>query len=52
MRNGATPVRPSWASDELFPFASQWYRTPDGHQMHYVDEGEGTPIAFVHGNPS
>ena len=52
IRNGATPVRQSWVSNDLFPFASQWYRTPDGHQMHYIDEGEGAPIVFVHGNPS
>ena len=43
-RNGATPVRPSWVSNDLFPFDSQWYQTPDGHQMHYIDEGEGAPI--------
>ena len=48
----AAGARPSWVSDDLYPFASRWYRTLDGHQMHYVDEGAGSPIVFVHGNPS
>lgn len=46
------PGRPNWVSDEMFPFESRWRQTADGHQMHYIDEGEGTPIVFVHGNPS
>lgn len=29
----------------------RWFRTRSG-QMHYVDEGEGEPIVFLHGNPS
>lgn len=34
-----------------FPFASQ-YLTVHGSNMHYVDEGEGDPILFLHGNPT
>lgn len=45
-------TRPPWMSDELFPFRSQWFTTPDGHHMHYVDEGSGPAIVFLHGNPS
>ena len=45
-------TRPDWVSDELFPFTSRWHRTSDGHRMHYVDEGAGDPIVFVHGNPA
>ena len=52
MEKEGEPVRPSWVSDEMFPFESRWFQTPDGHRMHYVDEGEGSPIVFVHGNPS
>ena len=44
--------RPAWVSDEMFPFQSKFYTTPSGHKMHYVDEGEGKAIVFVHGNPS
>lgn len=36
---------------EQYPFESHW-RDLDGLQYHYIDEGEGTPILFVHGNPT
>jgi len=35
----------------LYPFQSRWL-TIDGHRCHYVDEGCGEPIVFVHGNPT
>ena len=44
--------RPDWVSDEMFPFESRFTTTPRGQQMHYVDEGSGEPIVFVHGNPA
>lgn len=44
--------RPEWVSDAMFPFESRFFDTPDGHRMHYADEGEGSPIVLVHGNPS
>lgn len=47
--NGA---RPDWVSNELYPFESRFFDTPDGQRMHYVDEGDGPAIVFVHGNPS
>ncbi|MBK5969142.1 hypothetical protein CCR91_10245 [Thiorhodovibrio winogradskyi] len=43
--------RPAWVSDRLYPFASRWFETPRGW-IHYIDEGQGTPLVFVHGNPS
>ena len=45
-------VRPAWLSDDMYPFASRFFATAAGHRMHFVDEGEGEPIVFVHGNPS
>ena len=45
-------TRPNWVSDEMYPFESRFFTTGDGHQMHYVDEGAGHPVIFVHGNPS
>ncbi|MDE2694892.1 MAG: alpha/beta fold hydrolase [Chloroflexota bacterium] len=45
-------TRPEWVSGAIYPFDSRFFDTPDGHRMHYVDEGEGSPIVFVHGNPS
>jgi haloalkane dehalogenase len=34
-----------------FPFESNYVEVL-GSQMHYVDEGEGDPILFIHGNPT
>jgi len=42
--------QPSWVNKELFPFESRWI-TVDGHEMHYIDEGSGDTILFVHGTP-
>ncbi len=40
----------SWINRELYPFESRFIDI-DGQQMHYIDEGEGTPILFSHGTP-
>ncbi|MEO7273676.1 MAG: alpha/beta fold hydrolase [Vicinamibacterales bacterium] len=34
-----------------YPFASHWATVPAG-RLHYVDEGSGPPLVFVHGTPS
>jgi haloalkane dehalogenase len=34
-----------------FPFESKFIEV-HGSQMHYLDEGEGDPILFLHGNPT
>lgn len=39
----------TWQS--LYPFCSQHLSLGDV-RMHYVDEGEGRPLLFVHGNPT
>lgn len=44
--------RPDWVSSKMFPFESKHFETPSGHQMHFVDEGAGEPVVFVHGNPA
>ena len=44
--------RPAWVSDSMFPFKSRYFPAESGHSMHYVDEGDGEPIVFVHGNPA
>ena len=36
----------------MFPFESRFFTTAQAHQMHYVDEGGGEPVVFVHGNPA
>jgi len=35
----------------LFPFESRWFESEVG-RVHYLDEGEGPPILFLHGNPT
>ena len=49
---GHSATRPEWLSGKMFPFESRFFTAPSGHEMHYIDEGEGKPIVFVHGNPS
>lgn len=40
---------PSISAD--FPFASK-YLEVHGSKIHYIEEGEGDPILFLHGNPT
>jgi haloalkane dehalogenase len=35
----------------LYPFQSRWFDSSRG-RVHYVDEGDGPPIVFCHGNPT
>lgn len=42
---------PAWLDRSLYPFSSHWFESADG-RMHYIDEGVGTPIVFVHGTPT
>jgi haloalkane dehalogenase len=41
----------AWINREEYPFKSHFYKTSRG-KMHYVDEGKGEPVVFIHGNPS
>lgn len=36
---------------EEYPFAPHWLPL-EGARLHYVDEGTGPPLLFVHGNPT
>jgi haloalkane dehalogenase len=47
----AEPTRPAWVDDEMFPFESRFV-TIDGNVVHYVDEGTGPTLLFLHGNPT
>jgi len=47
MSNLSTAMSPPAA----FPFPSQ-FTTVKGHKIHYVEEGQGDPILFLHGNPT
>lgn len=44
-------VPPDWVDRTQYPFQSRFFETPHG-RMHYIDEGAGEVILFVHGNPS
>lgn len=43
--------KPAWLNKEEYPFTRHFFNL-DGHQLHYLDEGKGSPIVFVHGTPS
>lgn len=43
-------AQPDWLNKTLYPFDSHWMEL-DGHQLHYLDEGQGKTIVFVHGTP-
>lgn len=42
---------PSWLDTQAYPFTHRVAKLPRGH-MHYVDEGQGHPVLFVHGTPT
>jgi len=39
------------AISDRFPFESK-FNEVYGSRMHYIDEGSGDPILFLHGNPT
>jgi pimeloyl-ACP methyl ester carboxylesterase len=41
----------SWVDTSIYPFESKFIRLETGN-MHYVDEGQGDVILFVHGTPT
>jgi pimeloyl-ACP methyl ester carboxylesterase len=43
-------TQPPWVNKNLYPFNSQWIEI-EGSQLHYIDEGKGEVILFVHGTP-
>ena len=40
-----------WLDPNEYPFEHRYFNSPHG-KMHYIDEGEGEPIVFVHGTPT
>jgi haloalkane dehalogenase len=46
-----TDAAPAWLDRSLYPFAGHWFESDDG-RMHYIDEGIGSPVVFVHGTPT
>lgn len=44
-------MSPDWLDRELFPY-EQKRLVVDGHEIAYVDEGDGPPLLMLHGNPT
>lgn len=44
-------TQPSWLSRKEYPFRSRFFDI-NGYRMHYIDEGNGETLLFVHGTPS
>jgi haloalkane dehalogenase len=44
-------VVPEWVDRQAYPFTSRWADVGAG-RLHYVDEGQGPVILFVHGTPT
>jgi haloalkane dehalogenase len=43
--------RPAWVDVKLYPFESRVLEIA-GNRIHYIDEGTGPTLVFVHGNPT
>ena len=41
----------NWLDQKEYPFQSN-YLNINGHKLHYIDEGQGEVLLFVHGTPS
>lgn len=51
LANPPAEPRPSWLDDRLYPFESRYVEI-DGNRVHYVDEGEGPILLFLHAGPA
>jgi len=50
---GASPLEtPAWVDREAFPFRSRFLEIAPGQRVHYIDEGQGDVLLFVHGTPT
>jgi haloalkane dehalogenase len=47
---GLSEPRPAWLPRALFPFESR-FLSVTGTRFHYIDEGQGPPLLFLHGGP-
>ena len=43
-------AQPDWLDKTEYPFQSH-YLSVDGNRIHYIDEGNGPLLLFLHGNP-
>ena len=43
---------PAWLDRAAFPFRSRFVEIAPGRRVHYIDEGQGDVLLFVHGTPT
>src|SRR5262245_35339678 len=43
---------PDWLDRTAYPFENRWLTTSSGQRFHYIDEGAGETLLFVHGTPT
>jgi haloalkane dehalogenase len=48
----STAAMPAWVDRDAFPFRSRFLEAVPGKRVHYIDEGQGDVILFVHGTPT
>jgi haloalkane dehalogenase len=46
-----TTTRPQWLDEKLYPSRSRFLEI-EGNRIHYIDEGRGPTLVFLHGNPA
>ncbi len=51
MHNHKTTA-PAWLDRAAYPFKNRWLELPGGRRIHYIDEGQGETLLFVHGTPT
>lgn len=44
-------MKHDWLNKHEYPFPSKFFHI-NGHKLHYIEEGQGETILFVHGTPS
>jgi pimeloyl-ACP methyl ester carboxylesterase len=44
-------MKNQWLDKSEYPFKSNYFEI-NGHKLHYIDEGQGEVLLFVHGTPS
>jgi len=50
-KEAAALSQPAWLDTQAYPFAPRYVDLAGGW-MHYIDEGRGAPVLFVHGTPT
>ncbi len=50
-KEAAALSQPGWLDTRAYPFAPRYVDLAAGW-MHYIDEGRGAPVLFVHGTPT